>query len=270
MLNFGSLDGVDADHETLVVEVKIRTRHQFKIEKYRYRGINDENVAEFVSGLGGVDWERAIRGDSIQEVVSGFDRILMEVLDRTVPKVEKTRKTTDDPWIHDGIRRAIKRRKAVFRLQKRSALWKSMKKHTDGMIAEAKKRYYLREAEKAKSIGSGKIAYQAINNLRTSERPRQWTMDDLANGRTDEQLLEDRADYYEQITEGFEPAVKGLMFLSERNILLGGGDPHTKLHRLWLLQLRPDQVHDSPSQGPPPPSKMVPSTRSTNPSVALV
>ncbi|GAA5509901.1 hypothetical protein Rcae01_05406 [Novipirellula caenicola] len=29
------------------------------------------------------------------------------------------------------------------------------------------------------------------------------------------------------------------------------GDPHTELHRLWLLQLRPDQVHDSQSQGSP-------------------
>ena len=35
----------------------------------------------------------------------------------------------------------------------------------------------------------------------------------------------------------------------------GGGNPHTKLHRLWLLQLRPDQVHDSQSQGSPPPDK---------------
>ena len=37
--------------------------------------------------------------------------------------------------------------------------------------------------------------------------------------------------------------------------LFGGGDPHTKLHRLWLLQLRPDQVHDLQSQGPPPSNK---------------
>ena len=37
--------------------------------------------------------------------------------------------------------------------------------------------------------------------------------------------------------------------------LSGGGNPHTKLHRLWLLQLRPDQVHDSQSQGSPPPDK---------------
>ena len=34
--------------------------------------------------------------------------------------------------------------------------------------------------------------------------------------------------------------------------LRAGGNPHTKLHRLWLLQLRPDQVHDSQSQGLPP------------------
>ena len=101
-----------------------------------------------MSGLRGVDRERAIRGDSIQEMVSGFNRILMEGLDRAIPKVEKTRKTTDDPSIHDGIRRAIRRRKAVFRLQKRSALWKSMKRYTDGMIAEAGRRYYLREAER--------------------------------------------------------------------------------------------------------------------------
>ena len=42
----------------------------------------------------------------------------------------------------------------------------------------------------------------------------------------------------------------------QASFLLAGGDPHTKLHRLWLLQLRPDQVHDSQSQGPPPASKI--------------
>ena len=135
-----SLDGVNADHETLVVKMKIKTRHQFKKEKYSYRRINDEKIAEFVLKLRGVDWERAIRGDSIQEMVSGFDRILVEGLDRTIPKVEKTQKSTDDPWIHDRIRRAIRRRKAVFRLQKRSSLLKSMKRYTDRMIAEAKRR----------------------------------------------------------------------------------------------------------------------------------
>ena len=39
------------------------------------------------------------------------------------------------------------------------------------------------------------------------------------------------------------------------NPLLGGGNPYTKLHRLWLLQLRPDQVRDSQSQGLPPPNR---------------
>jgi hypothetical protein len=42
-----------------------------------------------------------------------------------------------------------------------------------------------------------------------------------------------------------------------QNFLPAGGDPHTELHRLWLLQLRPDQVHDSQSQGPPPPDKKI-------------
>ena len=86
-----SLDGGDSDHETLVVEMKIKTRHQFKIEKYSYRRINNGNVVEFMSGLRGVDWERAIKGDSMQEMASGFDRILMKGLDRALPKVEKTK-----------------------------------------------------------------------------------------------------------------------------------------------------------------------------------
>jgi len=31
-----------------------------------------------------------------------------------------------------------------------------------------------------------------------------------------------------------------------------GGSPRTRVPRLWLLQLRPDPVHGSPSRGPPP------------------
>ena len=44
-----------------------------------------------------------------------------------------------------------------------------------------------------------------------------------------------------------------------------GGGPHTKLHRLWLLQLRPDQVHDPQSQGPPPADTWDENRGGTNP-----
>ena len=44
------------------------------------------------------------------------------------------RKDTDPPWINDNIRRKIRRRRAIYRLEGRSGAWKKMKKDTERLI----------------------------------------------------------------------------------------------------------------------------------------
>ena len=71
-----------------------------------------------------------------------------------------------------------------------------------------------------------------------------------------QETAQDREESEMRMRQSSRPSIARLIVdcLADRR-LLGGGNPHTKLHRLWLLQLRPDQVHDSQSQGLPPPSK---------------
>ena len=51
------------------------------------------------------------------------------------------RKDTDPPWINEKIRRNIRRRKAVYGKQGRSAHWKSFKKSTDRLIKQRMRTY---------------------------------------------------------------------------------------------------------------------------------
>ena len=50
------------------------------------------------------------------------------------PVITVRRKSTEGPWITPKIRLKIKRRKAVFKKQGRSKVWKKLKKVTTKMI----------------------------------------------------------------------------------------------------------------------------------------
>ena len=50
------------------------------------------------------------------------------------PVITVKKKTTENPWITDKIRKKIKQRKSVFKKQGRSKAWKKLKKLTVKMI----------------------------------------------------------------------------------------------------------------------------------------
>ena len=201
-----SEDDVDSDHDVLVIKTEVFSGHHFKVVKYKTRIINEESIGRFEERLREVDWERELSWRvTSTDMVERLHEVLGAVLEETMPLKTKARKSTDDPWINDSIRKAIKKRKRIFLVERRGRMWKAEKRRTDELIQKAKENYYDREVEKAKASTGSRLAYAAIRNLQCSDRPKQWSVMDLADGRSGERLVEDLADHFGAITEGSPP-----------------------------------------------------------------
>ena len=86
-------------------------------------------------------------------------------------------------------------RKRCFSKQGYSDLWRKKKKEIIKLIAEAKKNYRRKEEIKLTTKGSHKKSYRTIQNLKSHDKPKNWTINDLNPEMSDAELVEDLATY---------------------------------------------------------------------------
>ena len=68
-----------------------------------------------------------------------YDKIVMKGVGEFFPLKTTRRKDTDPPWINDNIRRKVRRRKAIYRVEGTSAAWKRLKKATVALVKKRMK-----------------------------------------------------------------------------------------------------------------------------------
>ena len=91
-------------------------------------------------------------------------------------------RSTDNPWIEQDTRDKIEIRLAVFHREGRSDEWKKLKAITNTMIRNRKRKFYDTEVEKLKAKGSHTIPFKILRNVTGTERPPEWSVEDMREG----------------------------------------------------------------------------------------
>ena len=77
-----------------------------------------------------------------------FHRILDELMAECYTWKKVRRRTSDKPWISDGLRKSIQRRAAIFRDSGRCTRWKRLDKAIKKMLSFRKAEYNKKQKEK--------------------------------------------------------------------------------------------------------------------------
>ena len=131
--------------------------------------------------------------------------IITELTDKCFPWQNRRIRSTDDPWITDEIRRAVRTRMRKFKKFQRSRKWQAVKEETDLLIKEAKADYYQKALDTLNAEGGKLIPYKILKNIAIPDRPKTWTVNSLNPGMTDHELVEDLASYFVRITDEISP-----------------------------------------------------------------
>ena len=99
-----SAGGIRSDHDTLVVNVEVPHKHKFRIIKSKSRPMTPESRLSFTSELSMVDWS-VIEDLDPSVATECFNMIIAELIDKHFPEKTFTSKTSDDPWITQGIKK---------------------------------------------------------------------------------------------------------------------------------------------------------------------
>ena len=134
--------GVQSDHLKLLAQMEIPQRHDFSWNIYHARENKKKSLKKFLEEYTTIDWEEEMRDcPDPSSMTDRLHSITNKLNDTHFHIKEKRSRSTDDPWISDEIKQAIRRRKRLFNNHRRNAVWTAAKKVTNYLIKEAKEKF---------------------------------------------------------------------------------------------------------------------------------
>ena len=195
--------GSESDHRIVYVKARMAHKHKFEWVEKTHRPMGRKAVDDAVNAVNRIDWESALPSMEDPDLyVEQFHLAITSTCLRFLPYKKTRFRSTDDPWIDDKIRRKVRARKRIFKLEKRSRRWKKLKTITTRLIRKAKSRFYRREVEKMKQPGI--LPFKIIKRMKDAERPPEWSLEDLFPGSSQESVAEKTADFFSKISNEFE------------------------------------------------------------------
>ena len=117
--------GQTSDHQTVILEARLPRPKAFRWEIHEYLKITKDGMERFKNIMDKENWKLLNSYWPDQDkMVEEFQSKLYSTLMSCFSWKRVRRRTSDKPWISDALRCRIRRRKAVFRLQGRSEVWK--------------------------------------------------------------------------------------------------------------------------------------------------
>ena len=196
--------GTVSDHDALLMNV-IVPRKVHIYSKFTRRKVTKEGEESFCQKVNNHDWSELYRMTSPSEKTDYFHSIIEDFKNSCFPLVTSKVRDDEDPWITDYLRKLVNRKIKEFGRHGKSILWFELRDLTEKRIGDAKNAYYEREVEKMTNGKNTNLAYSALRNLKSAERPKPWSLQDIAPDEDLGDILEYTADFFSEISNKNTP-----------------------------------------------------------------
>ena len=127
-----TVQGVPSDHACVMIELEFPQSKDFTWIRKTTRKRSDSADRRFGDEMRDTDWSFLSTTDP-DVAVEQFERTLQKITDSYYPLITIRRRSNEDPWITNGIRRRVKRKRRLYRRCGRTRAWK---KADDDLQAE--------------------------------------------------------------------------------------------------------------------------------------
>ena len=192
-----------SDHRIAYAQLKLRRSSAFEWISYSYRYFSPEAEKLFGDWIVHHKWEGVLAASTSNEKADLYQAQIMDAIDRFFPLVTTRRKSTDPPWINGTVRWKIAKRKRLYKLEGRSDRWKAMKKETDNLIKKRRSVYRSVQLANLTDRDAQRSFFKNIKAYKTGDRPKVFDVRTLCPGKTDGEVAEELAAYFNRISDEF-------------------------------------------------------------------
>lgn len=153
----------------------------------------EQGALDFAADIRAADW-CDILGEDPDRMVEKFDTWIRLCTDRHFPLHTVRRRSNEDPWITNGIRKRARHKRRLYREQGRSRTWKKADRDLEEEVAMRKQEFVdsLLEAPE-------KNYYAAVKKLAGPTCKKAWTVIDFYPGTEPKKPVEQVLKYFSTV-----------------------------------------------------------------------
>ena len=224
--------GTESDHAICHIQARLAKNHEFTKKEFWTTKYTLEGETAFGTKLANQDWS-CLDGIDPNEAVAIFTDKLNGWHDECFPRKKHIVRSCDKPWVSNRIRRLIRRKKRAYRKGGKSQTYIRKAKVAEKEILINKIRFLDKVKDGIRKDGDVRGFYRAVKLLETEETPPRWNIKSLFPQKTDKEIAEVSAEFFNRISNEFVPVAPPLTDGSFINLA-----PSTNDIRLRILKMK--------------------------------
>ena len=178
-----------SDHGLFYLTALIDRKKKYRWPKYSYRYNNPVSRKKFGEWLVMKDWTAVLQATTSDTKADLFQNELQWAVESFFPLVTVKRRDIDPPWINSNVKKIIKARKRVYRIdEKRNTEWKTLKKRTENLIERRKKKYQDLQRIKLLADDADRNFFRNTKNYMSKQRPKLFDVLDLFPEKSEQEV----------------------------------------------------------------------------------
>ena len=194
-----------SDHNIQYLVSSLPRKEPVKWETFSHRPYTQQGEAGFMEEISTVDWTPLMQEKTTNGKVDRLHLILNDLLDRHFPTKTCTRRETDLPWLDKKARRMIKKKCAIYKAEGQSSRWEAMRAKVDKYLGERREVYLERQRDKFIGPQAHVSFFRNVKAFKSAEKPKEFDVRELCPGKTDREVADAVAAYFNSISSEFKP-----------------------------------------------------------------
>ena len=195
-------NGVRSDHSIIVATSKLPRQCVVRKTSFSFRPLTTEGVTKFGLLLDEFDWN-VIAKESSTLSAAAFDQVLTAFIAECFPLKHRKIRSNDAPWFDAESRRAVRRKKRIYKREGKSENYHRACKDCARVILAAKKKFWGNVLDKTARIGNSRPYYGAVKLFSTKHAPEEWDVGTMYPGSNDEEICEALAVFFNRISQEY-------------------------------------------------------------------
>ena len=197
-------DGTVSDHSIIASAFKLPKQNRVYNKYFTIRPITKDGKEQFGKLMATFNWENVAKPTSSESALA-LNFVLCSFINKCFPVKQRKIKSNDAPWFDGACRRAVKRKKRIYRREGKSERYKEASRDCKVVILRAKKKFWGRVLDKTAKLGNSKYYYRSVKLFSTKENPVEWDICNLFPDYSDQEITEAVAVFFNRISQEYPP-----------------------------------------------------------------
>ena len=194
-----------SDHKIQYVCARIPKREKVVWEIFTHRPFTDKGGEAFKRDLEATDWTPVTSGVGSNDKAEAYQAIIDDLIHKNFPLKTVKRKEGDLPWFNNTARKMVKKKQAVYKAEGKTARWTRLHDKLEAYLDKRREAFLETQRDKFTGPEASAQFYKNVKSFKNAEKPKDFDVRDLRPGKSDKEVADEVADFFNRISREFSP-----------------------------------------------------------------